>query len=77
MVIIMSNSFIEKIKEELSRELKIDYDKLDKLDLDKADKVVTKNNFGIPFKGSSFKDDKGTLVDGIYPVKRLSLFRRK
>ena len=73
----MSNNFVEKIKEELSKELNIDYEELQKLDLDEADKLVTKNNFNIPFRGSSFEDDKETRIDGIYPVKRLSLFRRK
>lgn len=73
----MSNKVVEKIKEELSKELKIDYDELQKLDLDEADKIATKNIFNVPFRGSSFEDDKDTRIDGIYPVKRLSLFRRK
>ena len=73
----MSNKFIEKIKEELSKELNIDYDKFDKLDLEKQDEIVRKNNFGIPFTDSSFNDDKETKIDGIYPIKRLSLFRKK
>jgi len=73
----MSNKVVETIKAELSKELNIDYDELQKLDLEEADKIVGKNNFNVPFRGSSFQYDKETRIDGIYPVKRLSLFRRK